>query len=296
MRLHLDPKDAMNIMHPKVVAAMADRSMRMAHLLWHLTREFWERLDKTDQQAFQNQYPEWVPPDRPKDAIGMVTLDENSGRDFLYMHREMIKMVNGILASVNEPPIAGWSDPPDAADPTYRVVTDHRLPPGAYRSKDDQVWTAMVAEAKALLQPINLTTLSIGKLGAHLEYGIHAAMHERFGEFGSFGKLRDGQDSFQTQVPTQWDDPLYETLLDAYSAHVHPWFWKIHGWIDDQIRAWETANGKSVEWGEPWLGPMAHHDHLMADNKRLANLQGAIATLRPLGASGFFRPQLPFGR
>lgn len=68
-------------------------------------------------------------------------------------------------------------------------------------------------------------------------------------------------------------------LGDPFSSHVHPVFWKFHGWIDDRIDDWFRAHeryhpgeilrrevngvpwfapGRWVEVDDPWLGASTH--------------------------------------
>lgn len=37
-------------------------------------------------------------------------------------------------------------------------------------------------------------------------------------------------------IDPKWDNPSNDELGDFYSSHVHPTFWRLHGWIDDGIK------------------------------------------------------------
>src|SRR6266702_1735314 len=70
----------------------------------------------------------WEPP-RPariawEDGY-LPILTNNSGEDFLYMHRQMITHVNGILAQIGDPDypkIKVWTHIPAPEDPEYPVT------------------------------------------------------------------------------------------------------------------------------------------------------------------------------
>src|SRR3712207_9485858 len=80
-------------------------------------------------------------------------------------------------------------------------------------------------------------------------------------------------------IDPRWDDHSNDDLGDFYSSHVHPTFWRLHGWIDDRINDWAAANtgrivaktldgvpwfaadGELVLAEEPFTWPAAHHAH-----------------------------------
>lgn len=73
-------------------------------------------------------------------------------------------------------------------------------------------------------------------------------------------------------IATKWDDPAYDWLGDTYSSHVNPVFWKLHGWIDDCIEAWASANGISgdIDWNGTWVGGMSPYPDLHSPHGILA--------------------------
>src|SRR5919199_5825911 len=103
---------------------MASREHRMRHFLWHGVRNFWLKLSSSDKQKIRDIDAAWEPPRPARDADGNVLRDNDSGEDFLYMHRQMIAAVNEILAEVgdpNYPKVEGWKQVPPPGDRDYPV-------------------------------------------------------------------------------------------------------------------------------------------------------------------------------
>ncbi|MFF8840286.1 hypothetical protein [Streptomyces sp. NPDC015130] len=84
---------------------------------------------------------------------------------------------------------------------------------------------------------------------------------------------------------THSDKPFYyDDLNDTFSSHVHPVFWRLHGWVDDRIEDWYAAHaathpgqvarktvgdvpwfakGPQVSVETPWVGPVVTgHDRV----------------------------------
>lgn len=284
------------ILHPRVLAAMAQPAMRLSHLLWHGVRDYWMRLSDAQQAAFVTQFgSEWVPARPSRNKRGEVILNNRAGLDFLFMHRHMICQVNCILKQARAKPIVGFKRPP-MKDSEYPVVRDYRLPPEVYASKDDAVWKKIVSVTGDLLTPANLKNIHPAELGTRIEYGIHAAMHERFGGYSTSGRLRLDQTDILKSPTSTWNLPGYDTLLDSYAAHVHPGFWKIHGWVDSCLDAWERENKCQILW-DTWMGGMQHGDcghdhHPQHKGPKLSTLIEAVDFLTRAGMSSKFTPAL----
>jgi hypothetical protein len=92
---------------------MAERQQRWHHYAWHQVRNNWLRYNSETQNKLRNLG--WEPP-RParrytSDPNGTPIYDNNSGEDFLYMHRHMIDIVNRKLQEINDPSyqkVEGW--------------------------------------------------------------------------------------------------------------------------------------------------------------------------------------------
>jgi hypothetical protein len=217
-------------------------------------------------------------------------LDNNSGEDFLYMHRQMIGMVNQRLSEIGSPEyphVEGWHPLPAPGDSDYPVppawnTGDSDLDAYLAETKSDDFFTETMHEWETNFRdPAWLAGRSLGEMGARLEFTIHNRMHMRW--CSNPGGMRPDSDvTSPDSIDVAWDATSYNWLGDTYSSHVNSWFWKIHGWVDDTIEAWKNAHGASGEipWVGTWVGKMpphpapmslhailtggmhSHHDHL----------------------------------
>ncbi|GHF08393.1 MULTISPECIES: Tat pathway signal protein [Streptomyces] len=254
-----------------VIDAMAERAMRMHHMLWHVSRNEWADLTPAQQQEFRAHG--WDPP-RPAltgGADSRPELDNGSGEDFLYMHRQMIADVDAILARAADPGyprVEGWSSIPAPGDTAYPVPPPFDVPgdPDTTRAVEDAKSTASFDRIRRwqaeYTDPSALRGMTLGQLGARIEFTIHNRMHLRWS--ARLPAYRPDGDPFD--VDPRWDAPGYDWLADFYSSHVNPVFWKLHGWVDARIDGWMTANHRTgpVPWSfdPPWTGPMMHADAL----------------------------------
>ncbi|MEV5508254.1 Tat pathway signal protein [Streptomyces orinoci] len=248
-----------------VTDAMAARAMRMHHMLWHTARNEWANFSPDQRQVFRDHG--WDPP-RPALTGGdspRPELDNGSGEDFLSMHRQIIADVNAILAQLGDPRyprVEGWQSVPAPGDSAYPVPPPFGIP-------DDPGTTEAVNSAKSaasfhqirrwqaeFTDPSALRGMTLGRLGASIEFTIHNRMHLRWA--APMPAYRPDGDPFD--VDPRWDHPAYNWLADFYSSHVNPVFWKLHGWVDARIGDWLTAHGRTgpVPWSfdPPWSGPM----------------------------------------
>lgn len=251
---------------------MAARAARQHHFLWHQVRNMWLAYDDDTRAELAKRG--WEPP-RPSQGPPPsqdVLLDNGSGEDFLYMHREMIGAVNRLLTDVADPAypqVVGWPQVPDPADTEYPVppawmTGNARLDEFLVTIKSDHAYERMVEWEGTLRDPNRLRQWSLGRLGALVEYTVHNEMHMRW---SAESEIRPDVDpASPDSIPEEWDRPSYDWLGDPYSSHVNSVFWKIHGWVDARIDDWMSANGHTgeVPWstGTPWVGQMPEgHDH-----------------------------------
>ncbi len=158
-----------------------------------------------EQQAVRDIDPAWEPPRPALDANRNVLRDNNSGQDFRYMHHEMIKMVNGILADVgdpNYPSVYGWTHIPPPGDLDYPVPALD----GFERVKSAEFYHDFMAPWQSWYKsPAYLRRATLGQLGADLEWTIHNAMHNRWAAESAVGPRPDTP--LAEAVDPRWDDP-----------------------------------------------------------------------------------------
>jgi len=255
-----------------IITMMADRAWRMQHFLWHEVRNNWLFYEnEATREALRNLG--WEPPRparRPRVGGGRETiLDNNSGEDFLYMHREMIRAVNERLAGdPRYPRIEGWREVPRPGDAWYSVPPawdsgDSGLNEVIARVKSNETFqTYFLAWEAEYTDFDRLRQMSLGELGARLEFTIHNQMHMRWcAEPSATGIRPDAQAENPDAIDGSWDRPEYDWLGDTYSSHVNSVFWKLHGWVDDRINDWATANGVlgEIPWQGKWVGKLPSH-------------------------------------
>ena len=123
--------------------------------------------------------------------------------------------------------------------------------------------------------------LTLGQLGALIEFTVHNNLHNRFAAEPM--DYRPDGISPDDPVDPQWDTPEYDYLGDIYSSHVNPVFWFLHGWVDSSIDRWFDANGMKPEdyvWTGMWTGKLDSADNLMRP------LHGVLAILPRPGDAG----------
>lgn len=245
----------------EIVLMMASRTMRMHHYIWHSVRNNWLRLSNSVRENLANLG--WEPPRPALNQNGDPTYDNTSGEDFLYMHRQMIASVNKELSRIGQadyPKVEGWKSVPAPGDRDYPI-------PPSWNSNFNQVksdsyyYTVLVPLENRFKDPVQLRSMSLGEMGARIEFTIHNALHMRWA--ANPGEQRPpANPSNPEAINPRWDNPEYDYLGDTYSSHVNPIFWKLHGWVDDRIEDWKNANGVSeINWTGTWEGPSHHHHH-----------------------------------
>lgn len=252
-----------------LVRELASRAFRMHHYLWHQIRNSWARYPGCTRERLKELG--WEPPRVHQDWDTNIVLNNHAGEDFLYMHRRMVLYVNQRLKDLTgdrAARVVGWSRLPEPGDPEYPVPPVFCHPHPFLNELIPVVKTDEYYEKKLLFwedlyqDPGFLRSVTLGELGSRIEATIHDAMHMRWSSPTPVGLRRDPDATKPGPllgVDPKWDDPRYDFLGDEYSAHVHPIFWKIHGWVDDRISDWMIANGVKIGFHttmvEPhWLG------------------------------------------
>lgn len=250
----------------EIVAMMAVRMERMHHYLWHEVRNGWLSYDTSTQQEIATMG--WQPPRPARDANGNVLFDNGSGEDFLYMHHDMIQRVNMVLAQLahpDYPQVVGWSSIPAPNDTDYPVPpawddpNDPTLLPFLQKVKSDNYYQSkLLPWARQYSDTTFLKTVSLGRLGALLEFTIHNNMHMRWAARPDRDRPNADPTNPAQTISTDWDVPQYNYLGDTYSSHVNSIFWKLHGWVDARIEDWKRANNVTGDnfWRNKWVGNM----------------------------------------
>lgn len=227
---------------PSVVDALASEQMREHHMIWHYVRVMWPTMNPQLRERLRDDG--WMPP-RLATAPG-------AGVDFLGMHREMIRKINQLLkiaADATYQRVQGWDPIPwDHADAEWAMPPQY---PGGPSAAKEQLQTDgwRMTAARRYERVEWLRAIELDALGTELESGIHNWLHMHWASEPWFhGAL--GQDR---------NDPRNNYLGDTYSSHVNKAFWKLHGWLDDRIGAWERATGRDADLSGAWLGPPIHH-------------------------------------
>lgn len=243
-----------NALVPQVVSMLSSGHMRMAHYLWHHSRDVWNIIGPERQKRFITQF-KWAPPRPGLDRNGVPILDDDRGvgpgLDFLFSHRHMLNQVSAMQARFGGKPLVGWDAPPRAGDPRFPVSPFPLGLPG----KDDQLWNALIDDFENRRNDGSFRSLS--HLGSFLEYRLHNAMHQRFATPPVLERLDPPLSANWPKPDARFNDPSYDYLADQYAAHVNPYFWLIHVWIDGLIDEWEAEHGPT-NTSDVWIGPMEH--------------------------------------
>jgi len=223
---------------------LASTDIRAYHHYWHLVRnqEFWENaLTKDERLEFTQQG--WQAP--------RFDYQVESGLDFLYMHRQMITVIDQMLSHIGDAvwtKVEGWNPIPwSDTDPLWPVPigidpTGADLEPETRDARSQAQITRMQQLVTNLFENDNwLRQQTLDQLGYYLEWTIHGWMHLRWS-----GPRPNNPNSA---------DPTNDWLFRPWSSHVNKYFWKLHGWIDERITAWENATGRKADFSAAWSGP-----------------------------------------
>lgn len=271
-----------------VISIMSSRMMRVHHYLWHTTRNMWLRYDEPTKNELSSLG--WEPPRPSQDKNGNWIPDNNSGEDFFFMHREMIKTANDILKKVGQTDyleVTGWETLPTPNDPDYPVppawITNNKgLDKYLAEVKGIEYFQKIQQWEKKFRDPIILKENTLGWLGTNVESTIHNIMHMRW--CAEITQLRPDNEEkpYPDIIDRKWDVINYNWLGDVYSSHVNPIFWKIHGWVDNCVNIWAQSNNisqDSIPWKGKWSGPMqmaTHHNMTQHDFLMMPTLKHEI--------------------
>lgn len=288
---------------PEAVGMLASRRHRLQHGVWHTVRLLWHTINSDPSAVAEIDKRGWWPQRPPFLPNRALDLTNGAGEDFLYMHRKMIHMLRDVYTGAGGSAPGGWAALPAADTPqtVYRedttsgarryvfdaAASGSMVPPPARDDDTDKMMKSaafrngtMRPQSDLFRSPRYLSALSLGQLGNLLEFTIHGWMHVRWTHTRydpETGEIIGRQSLFD--IDPRWDDPANDDLGDFYSSHVHPTFWRLHGWVDDRINDWAAVNadrvtpatvggvpwfatdGELVQVHEPFYWPTAHHDH-----------------------------------
>jgi len=305
-----EPREAIPL-PSEMLSMVGSRHHRLHHAIWHGLRDYWVTPgdgEITDDERREIAALGWAPPranQRPTrgDASGREA-DNGAGEDFLYMHRLMLLEVRALLNGKGLPPIASWSSIPQpnrdsrnadgfSVPPAWDLAQGEAANKGAALIKSDEYWRSrMTFLERQFKSPEYLATLTLDQLGSKIEWLIHNLMHIRWcsrpvdpeDHQTLLPRGRPLTDTSDKWVQTRLEGKpfYYDDLNDTFSSHVHPVFWRLHGWVDDRIDDWFAAHnakhsgqvvkddvmgvpwfktGAWVSAADPWVGPMAMMHH-----------------------------------
>ncbi|MFP3540746.1 twin-arginine translocation signal domain-containing protein [Pseudomonas sp. SIMBA_021] len=284
---------------PALLAWLVSPQHRLFHQLWHASRDRWHTLPKDKRNSLRGLGWQPGPVKHERDARGRRKHRNASGIDFLFMHRHMLLHARSL-----QPDLVSWQQLPQ---PCARLEQDRQafiryyenhdgcsVPP-AWVADDDEEFTQWLHGLKGdaafygnfqvwesqYQDPEYLSHLTLGQFGSEVELGLHDWLHMRWADVAR--DPSNGMPVMEARLSSdfagRWYQPQNDFLGDPFSSHVHPMFWKFHGWIDDRIDDWLRAHeryhpgevlrrevngvpwfapGRWVEIDDPWLGASTH--------------------------------------
>ncbi|KAF0865642.1 twin-arginine translocation signal domain-containing protein [Pseudomonas sp. LD120] len=284
---------------PALLAWLVSPQHRLFHQLWHASRDRWHTLPKDKRNSLRGLGWQPGPVKHERDARGRRKHRNASGIDFLFMHRHMLLHARSL-----QPDLVSWHQLPQ---PCARLEQDRQafiryyenhdgcsVPP-AWVADDDEEFTQWLHGLKSdaafygnfqvwesqYQDPEYLSRLTLGQFGSEVELGLHDWLHMRWADVAR--DPSNGMPVMEARLSSdfagRWYQPENDFLGDPFSSHVHPMFWKFHGWIDDRIDDWFRAHeryhpgevlrrevngvpwfapGRWVEIDDPWLGASTH--------------------------------------
>jgi len=235
-----------------VKTKLAASSMRWRHRYWHLVKNAGFVNNPANTLIIQRLY------DIGWSAV--LTGEDGGGLDFLFMHREMIKNANSLLSSagsIDWPNISGWpniptmADGPDWPEPAIQDLGDPEKWPADLRPTMQGIFNARstsevernleIAETLRDEAFLKRPDITLDRYGFLLEATVHNWMHMRFSS-------APPQNTEALESSNDW-------LARPFSSHVNPYFWKLHGWIEDCISLWEATRDEVADLSSAWRPP-----------------------------------------
>jgi hypothetical protein len=162
-------------------------------------------------------------------------LIQHKGESFLYMHRQMLKMVNLELTASGLACISSWAAVPPPDDKAWPAPVIAQTP------GDESLLESMRENHNEILSAVRtistteyLRSHTLEQLGVEINGNLHRLLHLFY---------EDSEEVVNEKC--QGDERLSPTCdkLDSnLSAHVNRYFWKFHPYVDDFIYKWLQAN------------------------------------------------------
>jgi hypothetical protein len=226
--------------------AVGGAEHRLHHALWHAARG---GLSAKESKLLVSSFgPSWkqMHPLCPRPGSDASAPDYNPvGEEFLYMHHQMISMVQEALAAAGKKCLTGWDKVP--------TPDQWPLPAGSKLegAKSEQTLRQLQAWDATLQDRAWLSRVSLSQLGWAVEFSVHNNLHMRYATddpppgFEAASEIGGAPIPYDGKFPADWiyDRPGYDWLADPYGAAVNPVFWKIHGYVDNLLGKWLDAHG-----------------------------------------------------
>lgn len=284
----------------EVLDLMGSLEHRLHHQLWHASRDEWADLSDAKKLLVRTHGWQPGPLNGERNATGPGRYMNGAGEDFLFMHRQMVTQVRAIES------IDSWQSVPGTSalanfTPGFEAtqvgnVDGYAIPeawivPG---DPDTTHWLHELRRTSTLYgrflvwqaqytDPVYLSRITLGEMGARVEATIHNWMHMRWASMPRDPETDEPVPGGRAPLDfdAKWLKPEYDYLGETFSSHVNPIFWRLHGWVDDRIEDWFRAHevahpgevrriekngvtwfepGKWVQVADPWSGPATHHD------------------------------------
>ena len=292
----VEPRDLEAVaLIPEAIDMLADPTHRLRHTVWHTVRGSWSAPALSEKGRQEIRALDWGIDDPPFTDEGRLDLENGAGEDFLYMHRRMILMLRDVYARAGKTPPEAWATPPDGLGPqiAYRGERDPAtnlisyvidpeksglmVPPATpdfmrltgesdflFFNKTARGFRINMAQlARRLQSSAFAATMPLGAYGNLIEFSVHNWMHMRWASTPRDPEtgLPEVRPSFD--ISEKWSARHYDFLGDFHSSHVHPLFWRLHGWVDACIDVWFDAHEqlhpgqvtRQEVRGIPWFAP-----------------------------------------
>ncbi len=244
----------------KMAELMAKPEVRAWHFLWHGIRNSWPVMSEEQKADIRTKLGlDW---DAEKGGRGDAT---QRGEEFLHMHHMML---SALRQHLGKDMYAPWKEPPKPDDPNFPV------PLAADPDMKTYMWGSynrLMEWHKKAIDPKFVEKMSLSEYGSWLESYLHNTMHMTWAHptqwYASYNP--DFQDimSNPAKYPA-FVHPSNNSLAGTFTSHVNPFFYRLHGYIEERLQTWLDAHGyqtiaddcagapKCYQWKRSWDGKL----------------------------------------